>query len=107
MRPSSDQFETLKMEEEHEEQEEAEHEDDDDDDEGAREIETLPLFPMHAEDIHGNHAFCNIKSAESPYYSAAWYHHHHHAFNNNNASHRTSLELTLNSYMPKSPDSTS
>ena len=26
---------------------------------GATKIETLPLFPMHGEDIHG---YCNLKS---------------------------------------------
>ena len=80
-------------------------EDDDDDENGSPEIETLPLFPMHGEDIHG---YCNLRS-DSSYYGGGWYHHHsdEYAFKNfNNGSHRTSLELTLNSYTRRSPDST-
>lgn len=71
--------------------------------EGAPEIETLPLFPMHGEDIHG---YCNLKS-DSSYYGGAWYHHEGHGFNNKASHHRTSLELTLNSYTRTSPDSAS
>ncbi|XP_054775752.1 protein WUSCHEL [Prosopis cineraria] len=70
-------------------------------DDGAPEIETLPLFPMHGEDIHG---YCNLRS-DSAYYGGGWYHADEYGFKNN-GSHRTSLELTLNSYTRRSPDST-
>ncbi|KAF7828956.1 protein WUSCHEL-like [Senna tora] len=84
IRPN-DQFESLKEEDEEEE-------------DGAPEIETLPLFPMHAEDIHA-HAFCNLNKSDSSYYAPPYYRTHPHHY-------RTSLELTLNSYTPTSPDST-
>ncbi|KAH0971119.1 hypothetical protein GBA52_023275 [Prunus armeniaca] len=58
------------------------------------EIETLPLFPMHGEDIHG---FGNIKSTSDGYYSG-WYR----SDDGNNG--RTSLELSLNSYGHMTPD---
>ncbi|KAI9109615.1 hypothetical protein K1719_019245 [Acacia pycnantha] len=77
-------------------------------DDGAPEIETLPLFPMHGEDIHG---YCNLRCDSSSYYAGGWYHHaaaDEYAFKNvvNGSHHRTSLELTLNSYTRRSPDST-
>ncbi|OIW11779.1 hypothetical protein TanjilG_14319 [Lupinus angustifolius] len=31
---------------------------------GSQEIQTLPLFPVHCEDIHG---YCNLKSNSSNY----------------------------------------
>ncbi|KAI5319719.1 PREDICTED: WUSCHEL-related homeobox [Prunus dulcis] len=61
---------------------------------GSPEIETLPLFPMHGEDIHG---FGNIKSTSDGYYSG-WYR----SDDGNNG--RTSLELSLNSYGHMTPD---
>ena len=64
--------------------------------EATPEIETLPLFPMHAEDITG---FCNIKPESDAYYSG-WY-----RPADAKTSSRTSLELSLNSYAGRSPDS--
>ncbi|KAJ9703698.1 hypothetical protein PVL29_005126 [Vitis rotundifolia] len=64
--------------------------------EATPEIETLPLFPMHAEDITG---FCNIKPESDAYYSG-WY-----RPADAKSSSRTSLELSLNSYAGRSPDS--
>ncbi|KAK7307487.1 hypothetical protein VNO77_40595 [Canavalia gladiata] len=64
---------------------------------GASEIETLPLFPMHGEDIHG---YCNLKSNSSNYDGSNWYHPED-GFKN---SSRASLELSLNSYTRRSPD---
>ncbi|CAL5324281.1 unnamed protein product [Camellia sinensis] len=78
--------ETLEEEEEEEQQQQK-----------APEIETLPLFPMHGEDISG---FCNIKPESDNYYSS-WYH----SNDNSHGSSRTSLELTLNSYIGRSSDS--
>ena len=60
------------------------------------EIETLPLFPMHGEDIHG---YCNLKSTSSNY-DGGWYQTED-GFKNGS---RASLELSLNSYARKSPD---
>ncbi|GAU30645.1 hypothetical protein TSUD_224010 [Trifolium subterraneum] len=74
-----------------EEEEEQEHE-----------IETLPLFPMHGEEInHGG--YCNLKSNSSNYAAATaaaygWYQGENHGFING------SLELSLNSYTRRSPD---
>ncbi|XP_058772703.1 protein WUSCHEL [Vicia villosa] len=68
---------------------------------GSPEIETLPLFPMHGEDIHGG--YCNLKSNSSNYAAAhGWYQGEDHGFIN--ASRTTSLELSLNSYTRRSPD---
>ncbi|XP_027362299.1 protein WUSCHEL [Abrus precatorius] len=64
---------------------------------GATEIETLPLFPMHGEDIHG---YCNLKSNSSNYDGSSW-HHSEDGFKNGS---RASLELSLNSYTRRSPD---
>nr|QKZ93424.1 wuschel-like protein [Vuralia turcica] len=63
---------------------------------GSPEIETLPLFPMHGEDIHG---YCNLRSNSSNY-GGGWYQTEDGFMNGS----RTSLELTLNSYTRKSPD---
>lgn len=60
------------------------------------EIETLPLFPMHGEDING---FTNMKSQSDHGY---WYYSEN---GNINGASRTSLELSLNSYGRRSPDS--
>ncbi|KAI4314760.1 hypothetical protein L6164_027637 [Bauhinia variegata] len=65
---------------------------------GAPELETLPLFPMHNEDIRG---CCNLRSEYSPYYGG-WYHTDHDGYKNGS---RTSLELSLNSYTRRSPES--
>ncbi|KAK1373459.1 Homeobox domain-containing protein [Heracleum sosnowskyi] len=73
-------------------------EDDDDEDDGdeAREIATLPLFPMHGEDHYGS---CNNFKAESSNahhnYYGGWYQSDH-SFE---TSSRASLELSLNSYI--------
>lgn len=62
--------------------------------EDHQEIETLPLFPMHGEDIFGN-----IKTTSEGgggdygYYSSGW-----------GGSSRTSLELSLNSYGYNTPN---
>lgn len=61
----------------------------------AREIETLPLFPMHDDDING---FCDIKH-DSEGGPSVWY---NDVFM---AGSRTSLELSLNSYSVMSPGS--
>ncbi|KAJ7953116.1 protein WUSCHEL [Quillaja saponaria] len=66
--------------------------------EGNPEIETLPLFPMHGEDIHG---YCNLKP-DSAYYYNGWYRTDQ---DGGKSSSRTSLELSLNSYTRWSPDS--
>ncbi|XP_027915246.1 protein WUSCHEL [Vigna unguiculata] len=77
--------ETLEEEEEQEE-------------DGAAEIETLPLFPMHGEDIHG---YCNLKSNNSYNYDGNGCYHSEDGFKNGS---RASLELSLNSYTRRSPD---
>ncbi|WJX55726.1 hypothetical protein P8452_41461 [Trifolium repens] len=84
-------FGKIKPNEEIMEEEEQEHE-----------IETLPLFPMHGEEInHGG--YCNLKSNSSNYGAAAaaygWYQAENHGFINT-----TSLELSLNTYTRRSPD---
>ncbi|KAI4327724.1 hypothetical protein L6164_020150 [Bauhinia variegata] len=66
---------------------------------GAPEIETLPLFPMHNEGIHG---YCNHRSEYSSYNNGGWYHSTDHDGYKNCS--RTSLELSLNSYTRRSPD---
>ncbi|XP_061345672.1 protein WUSCHEL [Gastrolobium bilobum] len=65
-------------------------------DDSAPEIETLPLFPMHGEDIHG---YYNLNSNSSNY-GGGWYQTED-GFKNVS---RTSLELSLNSYTGRSPD---
>ena len=77
-------------------EEEQEEEEEEEEEEEAPEIETLPLFPMHAEDING---FCNIKPQSEAYY-AGWY---RAAAADAKTSSRTSLELSLNSYAGDSP----
>ncbi|XVE87421.1 hypothetical protein DITRI_Ditri18aG0116100 [Diplodiscus trichospermus] len=78
------------------EEEEAE----DNDEQGgvpAPQIETLPLFPMHGEDIN---AFCNnIKPEPGSCYSG-WY-----RSDDAYTASRASLELSLNSYTGRSQDS--
>ncbi|GAV88593.1 Homeobox domain-containing protein [Cephalotus follicularis] len=74
------------LEEEEEEEEEVDVDD-------TPEIETLPLFPMHGEDID---AFCSIKPDSDTYYSS-WY-----RSDDGNGGSRASLELTLNSYSSNS-----
>lgn len=63
---------------------------------GSPEIETLPLFPMHGEDIHG---YCNLR-ANSSNYEGGWYQTEDGFVNGS----RASLELSLNSYTRKTPD---
>ncbi|OWM66437.1 protein WUSCHEL [Punica granatum] len=77
--------------EEHDEQEE---EEEDEERNSAREIETLPLFPMH-DNING---FCGIKH-NTDGGPGIWY---DDVFM---GSSRTSLELSLNSYTAMSPSS--
>ncbi|CAK9145335.1 unnamed protein product [Ilex paraguariensis] len=60
------------------------------------EIETLPVFPMHGDNISG---FCNMKPESENYYTG-WYRSH-----GAMAGSRASLELSLNSYTGRSPDS--
>ncbi|OIV94838.1 hypothetical protein TanjilG_22035 [Lupinus angustifolius] len=64
---------------------------------GSNEIQTLPLFPVHCEDIHG---YCNLKPNSSNYVGAGWYQAEDGFMNGS----RASLELSLNSYARKSPD---
>ncbi|KAJ4962528.1 hypothetical protein NE237_022467 [Protea cynaroides] len=73
-------------------------EDDQKDEEGGHHgpvyaMETLPLFPMHDNSISG---FCspNSNSADWPHYYTGY-----------SGCIQTSLELSLNSYAPRSPDS--
>ncbi|KAF1874960.1 hypothetical protein Lal_00007576 [Lupinus albus] len=63
---------------------------------GSPEIQTLPLFPVHCEDIHG---YCNLRSNSSNHVSS-WYQTEDGFMNGS----RASMELTLNSYTRKSPD---
>ncbi|OIV92687.1 hypothetical protein TanjilG_18038 [Lupinus angustifolius] len=63
---------------------------------GSPEIQTLPLFPVHCEDIHG---YCNLRSNSSNYVSG-WYQTEDGFMNGS----RASMELSLNSYTRKSPD---
>ncbi|KAF5738127.1 putative Homeodomain-like superfamily protein [Tripterygium wilfordii] len=77
--------------EEHGEEEEEEEEEE----ETAPEIETLPLFPIHSEDING---FChNNKYYSHGQYYTNWY-------PSGDGTGRASLELSLNSYTGISPD---
>ncbi|XWS42163.1 hypothetical protein CRYUN_Cryun17cG0144500 [Craigia yunnanensis] len=74
-----------------------EEQEDDEEEAAAPQIETLPLFPMHGEDIN---AFCdNIKPEPDSCYSG-WY-----RSNDGYTGSRASLELSLNSYTGRSPDS--
>ncbi|KAH1047771.1 hypothetical protein Golax_021295 [Gossypium laxum] len=81
--------------------EEQEGDEEEEEEEGAAvapHIETLPLFPMHGEDIN---AFCsNMKpqSADSCY--SSWY-----RSDDGYTASRASLELSLNSYNARSQDS--
>ncbi|XVF15902.1 hypothetical protein REPUB_Repub09cG0196500 [Reevesia pubescens] len=76
---------------------EEEQEEDGEEEAVAPQIETLPLFPMHAEDIN---AFCsNIKPELDICYSG-WQ-----RSDVGYTSSRTSLELSLNSYTGRSQDS--
>nr|XP_023874797.1 protein WUSCHEL-like [Quercus suber]POE83069.1 protein wuschel [Quercus suber] len=81
--------ENLGVQEEEEEEEE--------EDEEACEKETLPLFPMHAEDING---FCNM----NPYTTNNGYNYTscYRSADDGISGSRTSLELSLNSYSHRS-----
>ncbi|XP_040374664.1 protein WUSCHEL-like [Rosa chinensis] len=57
--------------------------------EDHQEIETLPLFPMHGEDIFGNMKTTSEGGSGYGYYSGGW--------DGNNGGSRISLELSLNS----------
>ncbi|PSS00484.1 Protein WUSCHEL like [Actinidia chinensis var. chinensis] len=60
--------------------------------EQAPEIETLPLFPMHGNDISSG--FCSLKPQSNGYYTTSgWYH-----ADDGHGGSCTSLELSLNSY---------
>jgi hypothetical protein len=61
------------------------------DDDQVPELETLPLFPMHEENVSGG--FCNMKQETESYYMSNWY-----QSDSNMGCSRASLELTLNSY---------
>ncbi|KAK3007678.1 hypothetical protein RJ639_014815 [Escallonia herrerae] len=75
----------------------------------SREIETLPLFPMHGEDHHYSaNGFCENTQDRSFYYTDHWF-----GINNGSnhvdsgitaGSARASLELSLNSYPDRSTD---
>ncbi|GMI68934.1 hypothetical protein HRI_000562800 [Hibiscus trionum] len=60
-------------------------------------IETLPLFPMHGEDING---FCSNMKAEADSRYSGWY-----RTEDGYTGARASLELSLNSYTGRSQDS--
>ncbi|KAK6288171.1 hypothetical protein POUND7_014350 [Theobroma cacao] len=76
---------------------EEEQEDDEEEEAAAPHIETLPLFPMHGEDIN---AFCsNMKPSPESCYSG-WY-----RSDDGYAASRASLELSLNSYTGRSQGS--
>ncbi|CAK7334287.1 unnamed protein product [Dovyalis caffra] len=64
----------------------------DQDQEAAAKIETLPLFPMHGEDI--NSSF-NINNINPDFYYSSWYGSDDYG---NDSTSRTSLELSLYSY---------
>ncbi|KAL1354927.1 hypothetical protein HN51_006972 [Arachis hypogaea] len=91
-------FDKIRPEIETLEQEQGDDNNDDEEIDDVTEIETLPLFPMHGEDIHD---YCSLRSNNSSS-SSFNYDHHHHGFNNGGS--RASLELSLNSYGRKSPD---
>ncbi|GMJ07886.1 WUSCHEL 1, WUSCHEL [Hibiscus trionum] len=61
------------------------------------EMETLPLFPMHGEDING---FCGNMKPEADSRYSGWY-----RSENGYTGARASLELSLNSYTGRSQDS--
>ncbi|XP_057491647.1 protein WUSCHEL-like [Actinidia eriantha] len=65
----------------------------DEEQEQAPEIETLPLFPMHGDNISSG--FCSVKPQSNGYYTtpSGWY-----PPGDGHGSSRTSLELSLNSY---------
>ncbi|OIW11052.1 hypothetical protein TanjilG_22859 [Lupinus angustifolius] len=63
---------------------------------GSTEIQTLPLFPVHCEDVHG---YCNLRSNSSNYVGG-WYQTEEGFMNGS----RASLELSLNFYTRKSPE---
>ncbi|XP_050379604.1 protein WUSCHEL [Argentina anserina] len=64
--------------------------------EDHQEIETLPLFPMHGEDIFGNSKTSSEGGSGYGYYSGGW--------GGYNGGSRTSLELSLNSYGYNTPN---
>ncbi|KAG2694208.1 hypothetical protein I3760_08G130900 [Carya illinoinensis] len=72
------------------------HHQEGEEEEAAPEIETLPLFPMHGDDING---FCNISTPSSNGFYTTWY--RSGGVDGKSAS-RTSLELSLNSYSRRS-----
>lgn len=72
--------------------------DQEEEEEASAEIETLPLFPMHGEDING------VKTNSQWGYYSSWYGPPDEGGNGGVRS-RTSLELSLNSYSLRSPDS--
>lgn len=76
-----------------------EEEDEEDENQACREIETLPLFPMHGEEYSSGFS-CNNNKHNKPetsngahYYTSGWYQ------SDINSSARASLELSLNSYI--------
>ena len=72
-----------------------EDEDEEEEEMEAGEKETLPLFPMHAEDING---FCNM----NPYTTNGYYPSCYCSADDGINGSRTSLELSLNSYSHRS-----
>lgn len=72
-------------------------EDDAEEEAAAPQIETLPLFPMHSEEVNG---FCsNVKPRLDSCYSG-WY-----RSEDGYTGSRASLELSLNPYAGRSQDS--
>ncbi|XP_038724196.1 protein WUSCHEL-like [Tripterygium wilfordii] len=80
---------------EHQEQEEEEEEEEEE--EAAPEIETLPLFPIHGEDINDFYQKNNNEYYSHGQYYSNWY-------RSGEVTGRTSLELSLSSYTGISPD---
>ncbi|KAF5454556.1 hypothetical protein F2P56_024212 [Juglans regia] len=77
-----------------------EEEEEEEEEEAASEIETLPLFPMHGDDING---FCNVStttSSSNGFYSTTLY--RSGRGDSGKSGSCTSLELSLNSYSRRS-----
>ncbi|KAM3285731.1 Protein WUSCHEL [Capsicum baccatum] len=65
-------------------------------------LETLPLFPMHEENMISSLCSSSIKHHESSGGGGGWYHHtNSDGYHNNNLA---ALELSLNSFIGRSPN---
>ncbi|XP_043714463.1 protein WUSCHEL-like [Telopea speciosissima] len=94
-----------------EEQNEEEEEEEGGDNSHDNAMETLPLFPMHGENIPGGFCSAKFNSGTADWNYTGWYGGGgpppKNDPNGNGVCSRTSLELSLNSYSPRSPDSSS